>query len=65
MASVPPQFVVRCGAASSFPNDRVRSRGAVHLLTAVPQRELGPHRGSLADRQAELMNALHLLFAGI
>lgn len=38
---------------------------AVHLLTAVPQRELGPHRGSLADRQAELMNALDLLFAGI
>lgn len=38
---------------------------AVHLLASVPRRELGAHRGSLAERHAELMNALDLLFSGI
>ena len=38
---------------------------AVHMLASVPRRELGPYRGSVADRHAELMKALDLLFAGI
>lgn len=38
---------------------------AIHLLAAVPRRDLGTVRAMLDDRQHEAMNALDVLFAGI
>lgn len=38
---------------------------AIHLLAAVPRRDLGTVRATLDDRQHEAMNALDVLFAGI
>jgi toxin CcdB len=63
---IPPEDIVR--AARLHPVFVVEGRELVLApedLAAVRRGELGPVVGSLADRRADIVNALDLLFTGI